>query len=120
MRDLVVGSGTGFDDRGRLVRFGHGFHPLGEPSRADMASLARGLAAAGRDIADLELVGGTRAVFPDDCSRADPGAAMQSIGPQLEKGFTTFCIKPSQFVDEGDQIGRFCREVMRRAEAIAS
>ena len=30
---------------------------------------------------------------------------MESIGPQLEKGFTTICIKPSQFVDAGDQMG---------------
>ena len=61
----------------------HGFHPLGQPTDADLLLLRDGLAAAGRDIAELELVGGMRAVFPDDDSvvaarprdRVDPGAA---------------------------------------------
>lgn len=103
----------------RLVRFGHGFHPLGVPTAADFAALDAGLAATGRRRADLELVGGTRAVFPDDRSCADLGQAMAAIPEQVEQGFTTFCLKPSQFVDDGAQIGAFCRDVIRRAEAMS-
>src|SRR6476646_679056 len=55
----------------RLVRYGHGFHPVGEWTGEDLEKLAGGMAEAGRDIADLERVGGTRAVFPDDDSTAD-------------------------------------------------
>jgi probable F420-dependent oxidoreductase len=103
----------------RLVRYGHGFHPLGVPTPADLAALGSGLSAAGRDIADLEFVGGTRAVFPDDDSCADLGAAMAPIAGQVEQGFTVFCLKPSQFIDDGADVARFCRDVIRRAEAMA-
>ena len=101
----------------RIVRFGDGFHPLGVPTDDDIAALTAGMSAAGRHIDDLERIGGTRAQFPDAHSCADLGQAMASIPEQLEQGFTTFCLKPSQFIDDGAQIGEFCREVIRRAEA---
>jgi alkanesulfonate monooxygenase SsuD/methylene tetrahydromethanopterin reductase-like flavin-dependent oxidoreductase (luciferase family) len=103
----------------RLVQYGHGFHPVGVPSPDDLAALAKGLADAGRGLEELELVGGVRATFPDDDSCADLGQAIDTIGPQLADGYTTFCIKPSQFIDDGAQIGAFCREVVRRAERLA-
>jgi alkanesulfonate monooxygenase SsuD/methylene tetrahydromethanopterin reductase-like flavin-dependent oxidoreductase (luciferase family) len=101
----------------RLVRYGHGFHPLGEPSADDISTLHAGLVAAGRAPEELELIGGTRAVFPDDDSCADLGAAMADIPAQIERGFTTFCVKPSQFTDDPDGVAALCREVMRRAES---
>ncbi len=39
--------------------------------------------------------------------------------PPLEVGFTTFCVKPSQFIDDVDELPGFCRDVVRRAEAMA-
>jgi probable F420-dependent oxidoreductase len=104
----------------RLVRYGHGFHPLGEPTSEDLDQLRGALRAVGRDLAEIEMIGGTRAVFPDDHSCADLGHAMSVIPEQLAQGFTTFCLKPSQFIDDGAQIGAFCREVMRRAESMAA
>ncbi|WGL52660.1 TIGR03619 family F420-dependent LLM class oxidoreductase [Nocardioides sp. BP30] len=103
----------------RLVRYGHGFHPFGTPSSADLALLRSALTAAGRDPDDIEMVGGTRARFPDDDSCADLGEAMAPIAEQIEQGFTTFCVKPSQFIDDPADLPRFLREVMRRAEALA-
>lgn len=100
----------------RLVKYGHGFHPLGRPTAQDMQTLKTAMAEAGRDIAELEMIGGTQAVFPDDHSPADLGAALASIPEQLEQGFTTFCIKPNQFIDDPDGIGAFCRDVIRRVE----
>ena len=76
------------------------------------------MAAAGRDAADLEMIGGTQAVFPDDHAPADLGAALASIPEQLEQGFTTFCVKPNQFIDDPDGVGAFCKEVMRRVQAL--
>jgi probable F420-dependent oxidoreductase len=105
--------------RDRLVRHGHGFHPVGEWSAADLAALAAALLAAGRTMDELEFVGGTRAIFPDEASCADLGQAMAAIPEQMEQGFTTFCIKPSQFIDDGARIGDFCRDVMRRAERLS-
>jgi hypothetical protein len=66
------------------------------------------------------MIGGTRAVFPDDRSPADLGAALSVIPEQLEEGFTTFCVKPNQFIDDPDGVGEFCREVMRRVAALTS
>lgn len=103
----------------RLVRYGHGFHPFGTPTAADLALLRSTLTEAGRDPAEIEMVGGTRATFPDDDSCADLGAAMAPIAEQLEQGFTTFCVKPSQFIDSADELPAFLRAVMRRAEDFA-
>lgn len=102
----------------RLVRYGHGFHPLGEPSAEDFDAITAALADAGRTMDELEMIGGVRAVFPDDDSCADLGHAMDSIGPQWEQGFTTFGIKPSQFIDDQRELPAFCRAVVRRAESL--
>ncbi|MEU9918519.1 LLM class flavin-dependent oxidoreductase [Streptomyces sp. NPDC051001] len=103
----------------RLVQYGHGFHPLGRPAPQDLAALKEAMTATGRDAADLEMIGGTQAVFPDDRSPADLGAALASIPEQMEAGFTTFCIKPNQFIDDGAGVAAFCREVIRRVEAFS-
>jgi probable F420-dependent oxidoreductase len=103
----------------RLVRYGSGFNPLGSPGDEELLRLEHALAEAGRDLADLELVGGTRGAFPDERSVADLGEALAAIPAQLARGFTTICIKPSQFTDDPAQVGPFCREVVRRVEALA-
>jgi probable F420-dependent oxidoreductase len=102
----------------RLVEFGSGFNPLGRPSDEDLIRLRSAMMAAGRAPAELELVGGTRGRFagPDDV--ADLGEALASIPAQLERGFTTICIKPSQFIDDPNRIGAFCREVAERVDAL--
>jgi len=102
----------------RIVTYGDGFNPLGRPSAAEMARLRTAMHAAGRDMASLELVGGTRAVFPDGHSTADLGQALAVMEPQIEAGFTTFCIKPSQFTDDPADVGRLCREVISRVSRL--
>jgi probable F420-dependent oxidoreductase len=103
----------------RLVEFGSGFNPLGRPSDEDLERLRAGMAAAGRDIGELEMVGGTRGRFAGPEGVADLGEALASIPAQLERGLTTICIKPSQFVDDPKRFGAFCREVVERVEALA-
>jgi probable F420-dependent oxidoreductase len=103
---------------GRLVTYGHGFNPLGAPAPGELDRLAAAMGDAGRDIADLELVGGTRGRFPDADSVADVDEALASIPAQVERGFTTICIKPSQFLDDASQVGRWCREVVRKVERL--
>jgi probable F420-dependent oxidoreductase len=103
----------------RIVRYGDGFNPLGRPSAGDMRRLRTAMAAAGRDMASLELVGGTRAVFPDGGSTADLGQALELVPEQRAEGFTTFCIKPSQFTDDPDDVGRLCRDIVRRVSTLA-
>ena len=104
----------------RIVRHAHGFHPLGQPSDEDLTLLRDGLGAEGRELSELELVGGMRAVFPDDDSVSPLEPAIASVPAQQARGFTTFCIKPSQFVDEIAHYPAWCREVVERVGEIAA
>ena len=104
----------------RLVRYGNGYHPLGRPKADDVAKLRAGLEAAGRSMDEIEMVGGTRVKFPDAHSVAPLSEALEGIPAQLEMGFSTFCIKPSIFIDERDKHAEFCREVVRRVDALTS
>jgi probable F420-dependent oxidoreductase len=103
----------------RLVAHGDGFNPLGRPRPGDLDRLRAAMAAAGRGMAELELVGGTRATFSDADGVADLGRALAAIPPQMEQGYTTFCVKPSQFTDDPEQVGPLCREVVSRVSALA-
>jgi probable F420-dependent oxidoreductase len=102
----------------RLLAYGSGFNPLGSPTDEDLERLRRAMAEAGRDLSELEMVGGTRGRFPDATSTADLVEALASIPAQLERGFTTICIKPSQFIDGPAEIGTFCRDVVERVAAM--
>jgi probable F420-dependent oxidoreductase len=102
----------------RIVTYGDGFNPLGRPTEDQMQRLRAAMAAARRDMASLELVGGTRALFRDATGTADLGEALAVIEPQIEAGFSTFCIKPSQFTDDPMGVGAFCREVVRRVDRL--
>jgi hypothetical protein len=102
----------------RLVRFGDGFNPLGSVSDDDLATLRKALRDAGRDPYEFEFVGGTRGRFPDADSVADLAEALADVPAQLARGFTTICVKPSQFIDDPAQIPAFCRDLVRRCEAM--
>jgi alkanesulfonate monooxygenase SsuD/methylene tetrahydromethanopterin reductase-like flavin-dependent oxidoreductase (luciferase family) len=102
----------------RIVRYGSGVNPLGRLTTEDLARLGSAMRAAGRDPAELELVGGIRARFPDERSVADLGEALTGVPEQIAQGFTTFCLKPSQFTDDSRQVGALCREAVARVEAM--
>jgi len=104
----------------RLVRYGHGFSPLGTPSEQDLGMLATGLQEAGRKLADLELVGGIRGRFPDSVGPADLDEALASLPDQVTAGFTTICFKPSMYVDDARDLGAFCRTLVRKVDALSS
>jgi probable F420-dependent oxidoreductase len=104
----------------RLVRYGRGFNPFGTPTADDLAALRSGLAAAGRDAAEMELVGGIRGRFPDPVATADLGEALASLPAQLAAGYTTICFKPAMYVDDAREVGALCRDLVRRVDAIAS
>jgi probable F420-dependent oxidoreductase len=92
----------------RMRSYAAGFNPLGSPSDADLKTLA----AAGCGPDRIEYVGGTRGIFPDADSVADLDQALATIPGQVERGFGTICIKPSQFIDDSAGIGEFCRQVI--------
>ncbi|MGC0416283.1 TIGR03619 family F420-dependent LLM class oxidoreductase [Embleya sp. AB8] len=98
----------------RLVRYGHGFHPLGQPTDAELTRLRTELLAAGRDPEALEMVGGIRPTFPDAHRPAPIAPALETIPEQMARGFTTICVKPSQYTDDPAGVGPLCREIVRR------
>jgi probable F420-dependent oxidoreductase len=100
----------------RIVRYGYGWNPLGSPSDEDVDRLRRALTHAGRDVDGFELVGGTRGRFPDADSVADLDDALATIPAQVERGFTSICIKPSQFIDDPSLHAAWCREVVAKVE----
>ena len=102
----------------RIVEHGRGFNPLGSPKPGDVERLEKAMAEAGRDMSELELVGGTRGTFTDTTSPADLERALAPIPAQFARGFTSFCIKPSQFIDDPAQVGPLCREIVARVSAL--
>ena len=102
----------------RLVRYGSGFNPLGPADDEGLARLAAALTAAGRDPGELEYVGGTRGTFGGPDEVADLDQALAAVPAQLARGFTTICVKPSQFIDEAAGIGAFCRSLAAKAAAL--
>ena len=48
---------------------------------------------------------------PEPLDREGP---LATIPGQIERGFGTICIKPSQFTDDSAEIGSFCTEVMSK------
>ena len=101
----------------RMVRYGHGWNPLGRPSDEDLDRVRRAFSEAGRSLDELELVGGTRGRFPDAASPADLDEALATIPEQVERGFTSICIKPSQFLDDPTRHAAWCRDVVARVDA---
>ena len=57
-------------------------------------------------------------MFGGPASVADLGQALAAIGPQAQAGFTTFCIKPSQFTDDPAAVGPLCRDIIRRVDGM--
>jgi probable F420-dependent oxidoreductase len=103
----------------RLVRYGQGLNPFGSLTDEDLSTLAAAMHDAGRDLAELELVGGIRGHFtgPDDV--ADLDAALESLPRQLRRGFRTICFKPSMFVRDATGLPAFYAELRDKVEQIA-
>ena len=57
-----------------------------------------------------------RALVRDPAGALEP--ALASLPAQIALGFTTFCIKPSQFVDDLALYPAWCREVVERVAAL--
>ena len=96
----------------RLVTYGSGFHPLGEPTDAELAEIRSAFERAGRDFDSLEKVGGIRAVFPDDDAPSTLEDGLASIPPQIRQGYSTFCVKPNQFIDDAGDFESFIRDLV--------
>lgn len=104
----------------RLIDYGRGFHPVGEPSREYIDAVTNDLRAAGKNPADYEYVGGTRVAFPSATECAPLAPALEHIPEKMALGFNTFCIKPSIFIDDVSEHPAFCRDVIARVTAMTT
>lgn len=96
----------------RIVRYGHGFHPFGTPTTDELEQLSSAMAAAGRDVAELELVGGIRGTFTDAAGPADLDLALADLPAKVAAGYRSICFKPSMFTDELGEVPEVCRRVV--------
>lgn len=101
----------------RIVQYGHGFHPFGAPTADELAELRAALAAAGRDLADIEMVGGIRGTFHGSDDVADLSHALVPVPSLREAGYTSVCFKPNHYTDDVRAVGDVCREVVRALSA---
>ena len=102
----------------RLVAYGHGFHPFGSPTVQELEELRSALAAAGRSLDEIEMIGGIRGTFDTPFGTADLARAMESIPRQLAAGYTSICFKPSMYTDDPGEHRALCREVVTRLDAL--
>lgn len=98
----------------RLVRYSSGLFLLRPPPQEELDQIAAAMEEAGRDMAELDLAALVRADFSDATGVLDLETAMVSARQLHKRGFNSFIIKPSQFIDDGAQIGAFCREAVQR------
>lgn len=98
----------------RLATYGSGYMGLRPARDSDLARIAQAMQEAGRDISELEFVGGVAGRFVSPDSTADLNSALEGLVPQLAAGLKTFVIKPSQFLDNVSQLPAFLSEVRER------
>jgi probable F420-dependent oxidoreductase len=96
----------------RIVRYGAGLNPFGPLPDGDLARLAGAMRAAGRDPAELELVGGIRGRFHGRDDVADLDEALLDLPRQLEQGCTTICVKPAMFCRSVAELPELCRRLL--------
>ncbi len=102
----------------RLVRYGSGYMGLGPTSEADRARIAAALRDAGRDVSEIEFIGGIVGKFQDRTSCANLDAALGGLAPQIRAGIRTFVIKPCQFIDNVAYFPEFAQEVIEKSDQI--
>jgi probable F420-dependent oxidoreductase len=103
----------------RIARYGSGFHPFGTPTDTDLARLAEAMRAAGRGVAELELVGGIRGRFDAPDAVADLDEALAGVPAQLARGFESICFKPAMYTDDPAEVGAISRRVVEAVAAAA-
>ena len=96
----------------RIARYGSGLDPFGPLTSDDLQRLATGMREVGRDVSELELVGGIRGRFATPDAVADVDEALADLPRQLEEGFTTISFKPAMFCRTVDEVSSLCRHLV--------
>lgn len=102
----------------RIVKYGDAFHPFGSPTQGDLDRLAEGMRSAGRDISELERIGGTRATLTGADDVADIVESMATFPTQFAAGYRTFCMKPSQHTNDVTEVAGICRQMVEYVKTL--
>jgi hypothetical protein len=102
----------------RIARYGSGLNPFGPLTDADLATLAAVMREHGRELSELELVGGIRGRFTGPDGLADLDEALADLPRQLAQGFTTICFKPAMFAGSAAEVSALCRELVARVAVL--
>jgi len=103
----------------RIVKYGSGYTVLEPPTPERLAYLEQEMQKAGRDISELPKGGMLLPVFDDPTKVANLERSIETfVVPLIESGADRIAIKPSQFIDDPDQMPNFLREVDRRIDAL--
>jgi probable F420-dependent oxidoreductase len=105
---------------GRLTKYGSGVVNVSAPEPEVIDIAYKAMIDAGRDPSNLEFVTGIvgRLTGPDTI--ADFDEALTRFGPNVEAGYTTFVIKPCQFIDDPAHLPEFLEEAVAKTTAIAA
>jgi len=104
----------------RAAKYGSGFFSIVPPTQADLERLQAAMKEAGRDPAELEMAAFIfGAGFKGSDDLLDLDAALAVVPGLMQRGFSTFVIKPSQYINDGAQVGDFCAEVVRKVRVLA-
>jgi len=99
----------------RLAKFGSGFMPLGfMPSEEDWATLEEAMAAQGRSVGELEMIGPVLPNFRDDINAANIDDSLPQVEQLLEAGITTFFVGAGPFCQSINDFPDFCDHVIKR------
>ena len=101
----------------RIVEYGSGYTPGFMPTADDWQKLARAMEAGGRSMSELERMFAVLPEFDNPDRPANLASNLERlVPPALEQGFNVIGIKPSCFIDDPNEMGGFCREVVQRIE----
>ena len=99
--------------RRRLLEHSQGLFLLIPPTQEELSTLDSDLHAIGRSLADIELAAIVSDSFTSTDDPLDIGRVADNAVPLRERGFGTFIVKPSQFIDSGDKLAQFAREAVK-------
>ncbi|MBT4521334.1 MAG: LLM class flavin-dependent oxidoreductase [Halieaceae bacterium] len=103
----------------RIVKYGSGYTLAGEPESDGLALLASEMNKAGRDINNLKTSGLVVPHFPVDDQCADLALSLeQCLPPLLAAGVDAITIKPSQYIDDPEQMPTFLKQCRERVESM--
>lgn len=106
----------------RVVRYGAGLAPLPRLEPHQFVELIEDLAAAGRDVGNIDFITGLRPVRSTSRSGgpADLATSMAEVPQLMAAGYTTFVLWPNVFTDSADELGAVMGEAATTFAALAA